>query len=48
VTKLDDKGGISTKSGRYLLYKFYVSSKLEDIWDFNNNLPPVPKEHEEW
>jgi Family of unknown function (DUF6843) len=48
VTKLDDKGGISFKSGRYLLYKFYVSDKLEDIWDFGNSLPPVPKEHEEW
>jgi hypothetical protein len=48
VTKLDDKGGISFKSGRYLLYKFYVSNKLEDIWDYGNKLPPVPKEHEEW
>jgi len=48
VTKTDDKGGISFKTGRYLLYKFYVNDKLEDIWDFGNNLPPVPKEHEEW
>ena len=48
VTKLDDKGGISFKSGRYLLYKFYVSGKLEDIWDYGNQLPPVPEKHEEW
>lgn len=48
VTKLDDKGGISYKSGRFLLYKFYVSDKLEDIWDYSNKLPPVPEEHEEW
>ncbi len=47
VTKLDDKGGVSFKSGRPLMYKFYVSQKLEDIWDFSNkHLPPTPKEHE--
>lgn len=49
ITKLDDKGGMSFKSGRYLLYMFYVSKKPEDIWDFSNNqLPPVPEEHEKW
>jgi hypothetical protein len=48
-TKLDDKGGLSYKSGRYFLYLFYVSSKPEDIWDFTNyNLPPIPPEHEMW
>jgi hypothetical protein len=49
VTKLDDKGGVSFKSGRYLLFTFYVSEKIEDIWDFaNKHLPPIPKEHETW
>jgi hypothetical protein len=49
IKKLDDKGGMSFKSGRYLLYTFYVSAKPEDIWDFSNNhLPPAPKEHENW
>jgi hypothetical protein len=49
VTRLDDKGGTSFKSGRPILYLFYVSRKPEDIWDFSNNhLPPVPEEHEKW
>lgn len=49
VKKLDNNGGVSFKSGRYLLYTFYVSKKLEDMWDFpNNHLPPIPKEHETW
>ncbi|RPI18307.1 MAG: hypothetical protein EHM58_06170 [Ignavibacteriae bacterium] len=49
VTKLDNVGGVSYKSGRFLLFRFYVSSQLEDIWDFaNKKLPAVPKEHELW
>jgi hypothetical protein len=49
VTKLDDKGGVSFESGRPLLFKFYVSEKMENVWDYTNyHLPPVPKEHEEW
>jgi hypothetical protein len=47
VTKLDDKGGMSFKSGRPLMFRFYVSRKLEDLWDFPNyQMPSVPKEHE--
>jgi hypothetical protein len=49
ITKLDDKGGMSFKSGRYFLYMFYVSRKPEDIWDFtNNHLPPIHPSHEKW
>ncbi len=49
VTRLDDKGGVSFKSGRYLLYHFYVSEKLEDVHDFDNNkLPALPLNHEIW
>ena len=49
VTRLDDKGGVSAKSGRYLLYRFYVSEKLKNIQSFANyELPPLPKEHEKW
>ena len=49
VTKLDNKGGVKFESGRFLLYTFYVTKKLEDMWDFpNKNLPPIPKEHETW
>ncbi len=49
VTKLDIKGGVRFESGRFLLYTFYVSKKLEDMWDFpNNHLPPISKEHETW
>lgn len=49
ITKLDDKGGMSFKSGRHLLYTFYVSEKPEDIWDFSNqHLPPIPEEHLNW
>ncbi len=48
-TKLDDNGGLSYKSGRYLLYIFYVSAEPEDMWDFSNNsLPPIPPEHQMW
>jgi hypothetical protein len=49
VTRLDNKGGVKFESGRYLLYTFYVTKKLEDMWDFpNNHLPPISKEHETW
>jgi hypothetical protein len=49
VTKLDDKGGVSAKSGRYLLYRFYVSAQLEHIHDFvNYRLPPIPEDHQKW
>jgi len=49
VTKTDDKNNMSFKSGRPIMYRFYVSRKLEDIWDFSNyHLPPLPKEHEKY
>jgi hypothetical protein len=49
VTKLDDKGGMSYESGRYLLFTFYVSMNMENVWDYTNyKLPPIPKEHTTW
>jgi hypothetical protein len=49
VTKLDDKGGVSFKSGRFLLYHFYVSQLPQDVDTFANKyMPPLPPEHEIW
>lgn len=49
VTRLDDKGGVSIKSGRFLLYHFYVSWRPESIDYFNNNnLPALPPEQQTW
>jgi hypothetical protein len=45
-TKLDDKGGMSYKSGRFLLEHFYVSAKMEGYWDFN--APSMPENHTKW
>jgi hypothetical protein len=49
IIKLDDKGGMSYKSGRHLLFTFYVSEKPENVWDFpNTKLPAIPLEHKTW
>lgn len=49
VTRLDDKGGVSFKSGRYLLYHFYVSMIPEDVDTFANKfMPQLPAEDEKW
>jgi uncharacterized protein DUF6843 len=45
-TRLDDKGGMSYKSGRFLLEHFYVSAKMEGYWDFNP--PAMPDNHSKW
>lgn len=49
LTKLDDKGGMNYESGRYLLFTFYVSKNMENVWDYTNyKLPPIPQEHTRW
>jgi hypothetical protein len=48
VTRLDDKGGVKFKSGRYLLYHFYVSQKPENLDEYKNHLPPLLPEQEKW
>jgi Family of unknown function (DUF6843) len=45
-TRLDSKGGMSYKSGRFLLEHFYVSAKMEGYWDFNP--PSMPENHTKW
>src|SRR5437867_3997716 len=45
-TRLDDKGGMSYKSGRFLLEHFYVSAKMEGYWDFNP--PAMPENLTKW
>jgi len=45
-TRLDDKGGMSYKSGRFLLEHFYVSAGMEGYWDFNP--PAMPESHTKW
>lgn len=48
VTRLDDKGGVKFKSGRFLMYHFYVSAAPEDLDLFQKEIPPIPPEHEKW
>jgi hypothetical protein len=49
ITRLDNNGGISYQSGRYLVFTFFVSNKPENVWDFpNTKLPPIPPEHKNW
>jgi hypothetical protein len=48
VTRTDDKGGVKFKSGRYLMYHFYVSAAPEDLVLFQKEIPPLPPEQEKW
>lgn len=48
VTRLDDKGGVKFKSGRFLMYHFYVSAAPKDLDLFKKEIPPIPPEQEKW
>ena len=48
VTRTDDKGGVKFKSGRLLMYHFYVSAVPEDVVLFQKEIPPLPPEQEKW